>query len=250
MYVMSNELTALAVIPGLLIIGYVYGKDKIEKEPIMLIIKLIIFGVLSCMVAAYAEQAASMLFPSYPEGSFGYALVNAFALAAFWEEIVKYLALRLGSWKQPSFNYRFDGVVYGVSAAVGFAIYENIYYVAAFGLRTAIARAFLAVPLHAFCGVFMGVFYAYSKKADILGRYAARRYFTILALVVPMLIHGIYDFIAMLRFEASTPVLLVFVVILYIVSIRTIKKLSEEDYKGSFYPHARVIEYEVDDIQD
>ena len=44
---------ALAIIPGLLIIIYVYKKDKVEKEPVRLIIKIILLGVLSCFAAAY-----------------------------------------------------------------------------------------------------------------------------------------------------------------------------------------------------
>ena len=38
---MDSNLMALAIIPGLLIIIYVYKKDKVEKEPIGLIIKII-----------------------------------------------------------------------------------------------------------------------------------------------------------------------------------------------------------------
>jgi RsiW-degrading membrane proteinase PrsW (M82 family) len=154
----------LAVIPGLLIIIYVYGKDKVEKEPKGLIIKLIFFGILSCIAAGYIEAFEDSLLPDYPKGSLEFALQTSFLEAALVEELVKFTALRTGSWKHPSFNYRFDGIVYGVSAAVGFAIYENIMYVASYGFETAVVRAFTAVPLHAFCGVFMGVFYSYAKN--------------------------------------------------------------------------------------
>jgi RsiW-degrading membrane proteinase PrsW (M82 family) len=165
-------------------------------------------------------------------------------MAALVEEIVKYLALRIGSWRCNAFNYRFDGVVYGVSAAVGFAVLENILYVAQYGLQTAIVRAFTAVPLHAFCGLFMGVFYSYAKKASITGKSSLP--YTLLALIVPMLIHGTYDTLAFLGTQSSTYALLVFVVILYIVAIITIKKLSAADYRAGFYPEARYIEYEQD----
>lgn len=243
---MSNQLMALAVIPGLLIIIYVYGKDKVEKEPIGLIIKLILFGVVSCIAAGLAEGALQSVLPQYPQGTIQFALQTSFCLAAFCEETLKYLALRIGSWKHRSFNYRFDGIVYGVSAAVGFAIFENVNYVAAYGLATAISRAFLAVPLHAFCGVFMGVFYSYSKKASILGRGGAAAFYTILSLLVPMLIHGIYDTCAFMGTETYTYILLGFVVLLYIAAITTIKKLSELDKFAGFYPQARVIEYDTD----
>ena len=244
MYYMDNRLMALAVIPGLLIIIYVYSKDKVEKEPIRLIFKLIFFGVISCFVAAYSEALLGEVLPQRQPGTIEYALQTAFCQAALCEETVKYLALRIGSWKDPSFNYRFDGVVYGVSAAVGFAVYENINYVAAYGFATAVTRAFLAVPLHAFCGVFMGVFYSYSKKASIVGKSPAP--YTLLALIVPMLIHGIYDTCAFMGTQFFTIALLVFVVLLYIAAIRTIKKLSAADRYAGFYPTARTIVYDAE----
>ena len=231
MYLNTN-LTALAIIPGLLLIFYVYKKDKVEKEPVGLIIKLIIFGIISCIAAGYIEQIESSILPSYPEGSLANALLVSFLEAALVEETVKYLAMRLGSWKYDGFNYRFDGIVYGVSAAVGFAIYENIMYVALYGLSTAIIRAFTAVPLHAFCGVFMGVFYSYSKKASLTGQPTAK--WTALALLVPMGIHGVYDTFAFLG-EVGTIPLLVGVLIFYFAAISTIRKMSREDYRSGFY---------------
>ena len=242
---MDRNLMALAIIPGLLIIIYVYRKDKVEKEPVGLIWKIILYGVISCIAAGYIERFESQFLPQYPKGSLEYALTTAFCMAAFVEEIVKYLAMRIGSWKYPGFNYRFDGIVYGVSSAVGFAIYENINYVALYGFQTAVIRAFTAIPLHAFCGVFMGVFYAYSKKASILGNKGAHAGFTVLALLVPMLIHGIYDTLAFLG-NNGTMQLLIFVIILYVAAIETIKRMSAADYRSGFYPHARHIDYNVD----
>ena len=240
----DSNLMALAIVPGLLIIIYVYRKDKVEKEPIRMIIRLILFGVLSCFAAGFLESLESAFLPQYEQGTLEYALLTAFAMAALVEEIVKYLATRLGSWRYPGFNYRFDGIVYAVSAAVGFAVYENITYVAMYGLETAIVRAFTAVPLHAFCGVFMGVFYSYEKKSAILGEKGKRLLFKLLALIVPMLIHGTYDTFAFLG-EPGTIPLLVFVVILYIAAITTIRKLSKADYRSGFYPEARTIEYDL-----
>ena len=236
---------ALAIIPGLLIIIYVYKKDKVEKEPVGLIIKIILLGVLSCFAAAYLEMFESQFLPQYPQGSLEYALTTSFCMAALVEEIVKFLAMKIGSWRYPGFNYRFDGIVYGVSAAVGFAIYENINYVAMYGLQTAIVRAFTAIPLHAFCGVFMGVIYSYSKKASILGNRGASIGYTLLALLVPMPIQGTYDTFAFLGEQGTIP-LLIFVVILYIAAISTIKRMSAADYRAGFYPQARVINYDVD----
>jgi RsiW-degrading membrane proteinase PrsW (M82 family) len=244
MYI-SSDLMALAIIPGLLLIIYVYRKDKVEKEPLGLILRIIIYGIISCIAAGYLEQLESNFLPKYQEGTVEYAVMTSFCMAAFVEEIVKFLAMRLGSWRYQGFNYRFDGIVYGASSAIGFAVFENIQYVASYGLATAISRAFLAVPLHAFCGVFMGVFYSYSKKSAILGLKGKQFLFTVLSLIVPMLIHGIYDTLAFMGTQQYTVMLLVFVVLLYIAAITTIRKMSAADREAGFYPRARTIEYDT-----
>lgn len=247
MYVDRN-LMALAIIPGLLLIAYVYGKDKVEKEPIRLIMQCMFFGVLSCFAAGFLENLESQFLPKYPEGSVQYALQTSFLMAALVEETVKYIAMRIPTWRHPAFNYRFDGIVYGMSAAIGFAIYENINYVLMYGFQTAIVRAFTAVPLHAFCGAFMGAFYSYSKKSAILGKSPLP--YTILSLLVPIVIHGTYDTFAFLGARGTVP-LLVFVVVLYIAAISMISKMSKADYRSGFYPRARNIDidFEVRDQQ-
>ena len=81
-------LARLAIIPGLVIIIYIYGKDKVEKEPINLIFRLIIFGALCCYVAGTMERAISAFLPSYPQYSLNYALTNAFLVAGLCYELV------------------------------------------------------------------------------------------------------------------------------------------------------------------
>lgn len=230
-----NTLVFLAVLPGILIIWYVYKKDKVEQEPWRLIIKLMIFGALSCIPAAFMEGFLDgAVLPQYPEGSLGYAVTMAFASAALCEEICKFLFLRLGTWRNPEFGYRFDGIVYAVAIAVGFAVLENIMYVLEGGLYTALMRGVLAVPLHSFCGVFMGVFYGAAKKASVEGRSSGK--LLALALIVPMLIHGFYDTLAFLATTWATFVLLGFVLLMYIVSVHYIKQFSRDDWKNGFYP--------------
>lgn len=232
---MATNLLFLALLPGILIIIYIFRMDKIEHEPWSLIIKLVIFGAISCIPAVIAEEFMTDLNPGYAEGTVGYAVYTAFAVAALCEEFFKYVLLRLGSWKNRNFDYRFDGIVYGVSVAVGFALLENVLYVMDGGLGTALIRGVLAVPIHAFCGVFMGIFYGAAKKYSIQGFSGQALRSKILALIIPMLIHGIYDSFAIMNTGTSSVILLVFVAIIYVVGIRKIKHYSRDDWKASFY---------------
>ena len=235
----TDILTFLALLPGIVIIIYVFRKDTVEKEPWSLIIKLLLFGALSCLPAAFVENYVTYLLPQFSPGTIAYAITEAFLVAALWEELFKFIFLKLGSWKNRNFDYRFDGVMYGVSVAVGFALLENLMYVATGGIGTALVRMVLAVPLHAFCGVFMGSFYSYSKLAEINGKPGAKAGFTLLALLAPMIIHGIYDSLAFMETNAASIALLVFVVIMYIVAVRHLKGMSKQDWQCGFYPHNR-----------
>lgn len=232
---MTTELTRLAIIPGLIIIIYIYGKDKVEKEPIGLIAKLILYGMCCGFVASAAESFVMSIVPSYPEGTLEYAMTEAFFVAALCEEAVKLIAVKLGSWRSGHFNYRFDGIVYGVSVAVGFAILENVMYVTMYGFGTAIVRAFTAVPLHAFCGAVMGIHLSYAKKASIDGRGLARIGHMVLAYIVPFVIHGTYDTFAMMRTQQASVCLIAFVIFLYITVTAMINRMSRDDRNGGFY---------------
>jgi Predicted membrane protein len=230
---METKLLFLALIPGILIIIYIFRKDKVEHEPWPLLIKLLIFGAISCIPAMFAEQFMSSVAPT--QDPIPYAIYEAFLVAALCEEFFKYVLLRLGSWRNRNFDYRFDGIVYGVSVAVGFALLENVLYVMEGGVYVALMRGVLAVPLHAFCGVFMGVFYGAAKRYSIEGRHSQSLRATLMALIVPMIIHGIYDSLAFLGEYGTTIVLLAFVLFMYIVAIRVVNKFSREDWSAAFY---------------
>lgn len=232
---MSTNLLFLALIPGIIIIIYIFRKDKVEHEPWSLIFKLVAFGAISCIPAVFLETGFNALNPGFEQGSIGFAFYEAFLVAALCEEFCKYMLLRLGSWRSPHFDYRFDGIVYGVSVAVGFALLENVMYVMDGGLYTALMRGVMAVPLHAFCGVFMGISYGAAKKYSIMGQRGKASKATIRALLIPMIIHGIYDCLAFMENSASTIILLAFVVFMYIISVKYINKYEAEDWKASLY---------------
>lgn len=235
----SHGAIFLALLPGILIIIFIYRKDRVEKEPWGLIIKLMALGALSCVPASFMESMIESATPSYQQGTIEYALTMAFLIAALCEEICKFLFLRFGSWRNPNFGYRFDGIVYGVAVALGFALLENVMYVMMGGVQVALMRGVLAVPLHAFCGVFMGIFFGAAKKAQIDGRSSLK--YSLLALIVPMIIHGIYDTLAFMGTSWATIALLAFVVLMYIVSIRYINDYSRDDAASAFYGHGEML---------
>ncbi len=104
----------------------------------------------------------------------------------------KFLFLFLLAWKSRSFNEKFDGIVYAVFVSLGFAAVENILYVIDGGSQVGFIRALTAVPGHALFGIAMGYHLGIARMyAEI------RRRHLLYALLVPVILHGIYDFILM-----------------------------------------------------
>ncbi|MBR6350735.1 MAG: PrsW family intramembrane metalloprotease, partial [Firmicutes bacterium] len=117
------------------------------------------------------------------------------------EEGAKYFMLKRRSWRDPEFNCQYDGVVYAVFVSLGFALAENVEYVFMYGLGTALLRAVTAIPGHACFGVFMGIWYGAAKRLENYGNAPASKFARIMSVVMPMLIHGTYDFIATVGYE-------------------------------------------------
>ena len=120
-------------------------------------------------------------------------------------------------------------MVYAVFVSLGFALWENIGYVAIYGFSTALVRAVTAVPGHACFGVFMGAWYGQAKRYDLRGDALMSRRSRHKALWLPMLLHGTYDFVASMGSDLSALVFLAFIVIMYVMAIRKVRRLSRED---------------------
>ena len=219
------------LLPCVVLLWYINKKDSIEKEPPGLLIKLIFLGCLSTIPAMVLEIVGTNILSLLGMNEKGYLFIfiENFFVVALAEEGCKKFMLRLGSWKNPAFNYVFDGVVYGVCVALGFAGLENVLYISGFGMEVAVVRGLAAVPLHAICGVFMGHFYGLEKKYTVSGMTGLAGNMRSLSIVIPVLIHGFYDFAASIGSDVFTYVWLGFVIIVDIFAINAIRQYSNTD---------------------
>ena len=224
-------LLAAAVLPAAFLLYRVYKMDTIEKEPWSILRKLLLWGALSGIPAALVESLLTGVVQNLlQEGTLLYNFVFGFIVAALVEESFKFFFLYKFTFKNPAFNYRFDGVVYAVFVSMGFAILENVLYVFQGGLGVAISRALLALPLHAACGVYMGIAYG-QQKVNSLYKPASFGSVARACLPVPILIHGFYDSCAFSaeNYPIFLLVFVVFVILVFILTLRQLKKASQED---------------------
>ncbi len=150
-----------------------------------------------------------------------------FVVVAVSEEGSKYFLLQKNSWDSPEFNCQFDGIVYGAFTALGFALWENISYVMHYGFTTAVVRALTAIPGHTCFGIFMGLFYGVARKYENRGDHSKSVLYRVIAVLIPVLLHGAYDYIASM--EKGTWYFVAFIAVLFFISYRIVVKMSDED---------------------
>ena len=222
-------LVVAALVPAIVLIAYVYKMDRVEKEPRGLLIRLFLLGALSTLPALIVEIVLDLVLVQVVEPeTFFYHLISSFVIVAGAEEFWKRVMTKT-AWKHPAFNYRFDAVVYAVTAAMGFAALENILYVADSGFSLAVTRATTAVPSHAVDGAFMGFFLGEAKLCERRGDLQGKKKNMRLSLLVPMLCHGFYDFCLFRGTIISMLLFVVFVIAIDVAVILHIEKISRED---------------------
>lgn len=220
-------LIAAAVIPALFLMLRVYRSDRLEAESVALLWRLARAGVSAALLAIVSERILGLLLEKTVQNETLYQILLYFVVVAFSEEGAKYLLLHIRTWKSEEFNCQYDGVVYAVFISLGFALWENISYVLHYGLSTALIRAVTAIPGHTCFGVFMGVFYGLARRAENQKRFSEAKTYRGLSILVPMSLHGAYDYIATVA--ASTWTFVAFIAVLFLVSYRLIVRMSKTD---------------------
>ena len=246
---MRLDLILAAVVPALLLLLQVYRADRLEKEPASLLLSLVFWGIVATELAALTEQGGILLlervfrperssvwrigwtaaYGAQERSSTVHDLILYFGIVALSEEGIKYLFLRRRTWNCADFDCTFDGVVYAVFLSLGFALCENVRYALAYGMTTALARAVTAVPGHACFGVFMGTWYGLAKRASLRGQEERSRLLRLFAVLIPVLLHGIYDFVAASGVAGVSWLFLPFVAIMFLTSHLLVRIMSRRD---------------------
>lgn len=170
-------LIVLAIIPALLIIWYIYRKDRYEPEPKYLVAEVFLLGALSVFPAILLELP-------FPPGLFMYAVV-----APVVEEGLKFCVVFFFVYNMSEFDEPIDGIVYAAAAGLGFATIENIFYVVEGGLPVAVIRGIVSVPGHVIFSCIWGFALGIAKFRPK----AERGRIIFLGLAGAMVMHGLFN---------------------------------------------------------
>jgi protease PrsW len=158
-------------IPALIGMGIIRRLDRRRPEPVGTLSRVAIFGALVAIPVIVVQLIVGAIGPDSP----GYwnSFYTSFFVAALVEESGKLWVIMRIAWRRPEFDERMDGLVYGAYAGLGFALLENIGYLAGSEsmdalIGTFIARALLSVPGHTIFTGLMG-YYAAKQRFDGAG---------------------------------------------------------------------------------
>lgn len=233
-----NIILITALLPIVVLLIFIYNKDKYDKEPIGKLLLTFFVGCMSVVPAGLMEQMLSAYQPEHPILG---AIYDGYVVAGLSEELWKLLLLMLVIWRSRHFDEYFDGIVYATYLSLGFACVENVMYV--FGstdpMGTAFMRGLLAVPAHFLFAVTMGYYLSIAKFDP-----EKRPSHLLKAFLFPALLHGTYDALLMVNDALGgntalvsgvlTLVFIYFDVKLWRWGLRRIKRLQERTHEQNF----------------
>lgn len=222
---MTSRLFVIAIAPGLALALTIYLTDRYDREPAGLLVKVFALGALSVIPTAFVEK---LLLSLNIFGGVLSAAYTAFIVAGFTEEFFKRSVVLRTAYYHRAFDEKLDGIVYAVFSALGFATIENVMYVVfrfAANPYVGLYRGILSVPAHMLFGVTMGYYLSLSKFSQ--NPYIQRRYLK-KALYVPVVFHGIFDFILMAGIPMLMGLFLPFVIYLWIINLRRLNEYTRE----------------------
>jgi RsiW-degrading membrane proteinase PrsW (M82 family) len=216
----ADELFVIAVAPAFYLLWYFHHADKYKTESLGLLAGTFLLGAVFAIVAAFIE-------PTQPQGA-GVLVTFLYFLfgVALIEELLKFVAVRILAYRSKQFDEVMDGVIFGITAALGFAAIENVFYVLQYGPVAALFRAFVSVPGHAFYGAIMGYSLGEAKvrKAPLL---------VVRGLALAILLHAIFDTLTQFTGLLGLIVLPAFVWFVYYTIVKKeIAKAQSESLYG------------------
>lgn len=217
----------IATLPSILWLFSYLLKD-VHPEPKQVILQLFLIGFILPIFVGYGESLLQYkTHPSFPlalQSPQTIAAVALILIAAFWEEVVKYIAARAIFHHEKEFDEMTDAMIYLITVALGFAASENIIIVlnalyedpaqnifVILGLRTLGANL-----LHTFASGILGYFIA-------RGLFLKERFSFVKGLLSATAVHAMFNWLV-LQASADQPYTTILLIVLLVIALLIILK--------------------------
>lgn len=122
--------TVLSLAFGIFWLWWYYRQDIFDKEPKRFVILIFVLSMPLSVLSGLLEYTLDQGSGTYSEQSgFFVAALFYLGVVAVIEELAKFFVVFTVAYPNQAFNEPMDGIVYAAAAAVGFASFENVFYV-------------------------------------------------------------------------------------------------------------------------
>lgn len=184
------SLFIVSIVPGIFWVWYFHKQDYLDPEPWSLVIKSFVAGALSVLPVMLIEQTFSR-YLSISRSPL-VALFAIIVIVGLTEEFFKFFAAYASVYRNKEFNEIMDGIIYVVTAGLGFATTENLLYASAYGLKVGATRAIVTSLAHAGFSGIVGFYFGLARC-----RPERRHSYIATGLVIGSVLHGLYDYFIM-----------------------------------------------------
>lgn len=214
----------LSFFPSLFWFWIVRRIDKKNPEPIKEIIKVFFWGIIIAfpsLILVYGMK--NFLDKIINVNSIFYILILSFLIDGLVEEYAKYAVVRDKIYNQKVFNEPLDGFVYAVTAAMGFAFFENFFYLLSSEPELVIVRFAAPTLMHALAsgiiGYHLGEVKFYQPKN--------KKFIILSSLFLAVGFHGLFNTIIRFQFFWNIIPLIFLILSVYIYILFGLKKFSK-----------------------
>lgn len=183
--------TVLSLAFGLFWLWWYYRQDIFDKEPKRFVLLIFVLSMPLSVLSGLLEYTLDQGSGTYSEHSgFFVAALFYLGVVAVIEELAKFFVVFTVAYPNKAFNEPMDGIVYAAAAAVGFASFENVFYVLNKGPLILLLRGPFSTLGHVLFSALWGAALGLSLREPS----RPKRFRMITAgLVLSILAHGTYN---------------------------------------------------------
>lgn len=199
--------------------------DRKNPEPKKEIIRIFLWGCFAVLPAFLLVKGAEFFINKVELSSFFYIIISSFLVNGLIEELTKYFVLRQKIYHHPVFDEPLDGLVYGVTCAMGFVFVENIFYLFFSSPEIILVRFPAPNLMHALATGFVGYSLALAKFKKVSS--FKKKLYIIVGIITAILFHGLYNSIVIYNvFFAFVP-MAVLIILSYFFLLRELNKIRK-----------------------
>ena len=214
------------ILPALLWLWFWLQEDRLHPEPRGMIIRTFFAGMIAVPLVLPLEQ--------WVQQNYAFNIILVVVLWSCIEELFKWAAAGLAAFDTREYDEPIDAVVYMLTAALGFAAMENVFFLVTSITNTSIVESLVtgnlrfigATLLHVLSSGIVGLFMGLSFCKGWL----ARKIYLVLGLAVAILLHAVFNIYIMKSGGTSIFIIFCFVwvaILLLIAGFQKIKRMKE-----------------------